>query len=153
MSMRLFEIANVERMSAIDIARQIIDVYHSENPTVAEYNWLIRKSEDEYAKHLMGKAMGRYSFNYFDIDSIDGGMLDDASELAQALNILTEIEEEQKLRAETKIKQATDEFLNSEEIKLLAQQKAYADLQNTYAKHVADNNAVVSNLAQQANTL
>ena len=28
-----------------------------------------------------------------------------------------------------------------------------ADLQNTYAKHVADNNAVVSNLAQQANTL
>ena len=52
--MRIFEIAQVERMSGFDLARRIIEIYNSENATVAEYKWLVAKSKDDYAKHIIG---------------------------------------------------------------------------------------------------
>ena len=113
--MRLFEIAVVEKTSAIELARKIIDLYNCDNLSVAEYNWLVRKSEDEYAKHILNKAISRRSFNYLKVDEIDDYLLDDASTLCRAMNILREIEKMTHLKAETEIKQSTDEFLNSTE--------------------------------------
>lgn len=151
--MRLFEIATVEKTSAIELARKIIEVYESENATVAEYNWLVRKSEDEYAKHILNKAIGRRSFNYLKVDEIDDYLLDDASTLCRAMNILREVEKMTHLKAETAIKQSTDEFLNSEELKQLAQQQAYIDLQNAYKDNVSDSAKRVSSLASLATEL
>ena len=148
--MRLFEIATVEKTRAIELARKIIEVYESENATVAEYNWLVRKSEDEYAKHILNKAIGRRSFNYLKVDEIDDYLLDDASTLCRAMNILREVEKMTHLKAETEIKQSTDEFLNSTELKQLAQQQAYIDLQNAYKDNVSDSAKRVSSLASLA---
>jgi len=153
MSMRLFEIAVVEKTSAIELARKIIDLYNCDNLSVAEYNWLVRKSEDEYAKHILNKAISRRSFNYMKVDEIDDYLLDDASTLCRAVNILREIEKMTHLKAETAIKQSTDEFLNSEELKQLAQQQAYVDLQNSYAEDYADSSKHVSKLAQRASKI
>lgn len=151
--MRLFEIATVERTSAISIARKIIYIYNCTNATVAEYNWLLKKSEDEYLKHMLSKALSKRNFNYMNLDLLDTYLLNDASELAEALNILHTVERNLHLKAEAEIKQTTDEFLNTAEIQQIAQQKALVDLQNSYAKEYADSNAVVSKLAQQATTL
>lgn len=151
--MRLFEIATVERTSAISIARKIIYIYNCTNATVAEYNWLLKKSEDEYLKHMLSKALSKRNFNYMNLELLDTYLLNDASELAEALNILHTVERNLHLKAEAEIKQTTDEFLNTAEIQQIAQQKALVDLQNSYAKEYADSNAVVSKLAQQATTL
>lgn len=151
--MRLFEIATVERTSAISIARKIIYIYNCTNATVAEYKWLLKKSEDEYLKHMLSKALSKRNFNYMNLELLDTYLLNDASELAEALNILHTVERNLHLKAEAEIKQTTDEFLNTAEIQQIAQQKALVDLQNSYAKEYADSNAVVSKLAQQATTL
>ena len=41
------------------------------------------------------------------------------------------------LRTTTKIKQATDEYLNSAELRKLAQQQVYRQLQDEYAEETA----------------
>ena len=148
--MRMFEIAQVERMSGFDLARRIIEIYNSENATVSEYKWLVAKSKDDYAKHILNKTLSSRQVNYMRAHDIDDVILDEAGELAEALNILSEIEREQQLRTTTKIKQATDEFINSEELRNLAQQQIYRDMQDEYAEETAKNSAIVSKLASRA---
>ena len=148
--MRIFEIAQVEQVSGFDLARRIIEIYNSENATVAEYKWLVAKSKDDYAKHILNKALSSRQVNYMRAYDIDDVILDEAGELAEALNILSEIEKEQQLRTTTKIKQATDEFINSEELRKLAQQQIYRDIQDEYAEETAKNSAIVSKLASRA---
>ena len=148
--MRIFEIAQVERMSSFDLARRIIEIYNCENASVAEYNWLVAKSKDEYAKHIIGKALSSRQVNYMNVNDMNDALLDDAGELAQALNILSEIEKEHDLRTETKIKQATDEYLNSADLRKLAQQQVYRQLQDEYAEETLKSSKIVSKLASRA---
>ena len=148
--MRIFEIAQVEQVSGFDLARRIIEIYNSENATVSEYKWLVAKSKDDYAKHILNKALSSRQVNYMRAYDIDDVILDEAGELAEALNILSEIEKEQQLRTTTKIKQATDEFINSEELRKLAQQQIYRDMQDEYAEETAKSSAIVSKLASRA---
>ena len=149
-SMRIFEIAQVERMSSFDLARRIIEIYNSENATVTEYNWLIAKSKDDYAKHIIGKALSSRQVNYMNVNDMNDALLDDAGELAQALNILSEIEHEHDLRTTTKLKQATDEYLNSADLRKLAQQQVYILLQDEYAEETLKSSKIVSKLASRA---
>ena len=148
--MRIFEIAQVEQVSGFDLARRIIEIYNSENATVAEYKWLVAKSKDDYAKHILNKTLSSRQVNYMRAHDIDDVILDEAGELAEALNILSEIEKEQQLRTTTKIKQATDDFINSEELRKLAQQQIYRDMQDEYAEETAKSSAIVSKLASRA---
>ena len=148
--MRIFEIAQVEQVSGFDLARRIIEIYNSENATVSEYKWLVAKSKDDYAKHILNKTLSSRQVNYMRAYDIDDVILDEAGELAEALNILSEIEKEQQLRTTTKIKQATDEFINSEELRKLAQQQIYRDMQDEYAEETAKSSAIVSKLASRA---
>ena len=148
--MRIFEIAQVEQVSGFDLARRIIEIYNSENATVSEYKWLVAKSKDDYAKHILNKTLSSRQVNYMRAYDIDDVILDEAGELAEALNILSEIEKEQQLRTTTKIKQATDDFINSEELRKLAQQQIYRDMQDEYAEETAKSSAIVSKLASRA---
>ena len=90
--MRIYEVATVERISAVDLAQKIIRIYNMPNPTVANYRWLLAKSEDEYAKHIINKALGRNYVDTYRLDDVDFYELDRASTLAQALNILNTVE-------------------------------------------------------------
>ena len=148
--MRIYEVATVERISAVDLAQKIVRIYNMPNPTVSDYRWLLAKSEDEYAKHIINRALGKNYVDTYRLDDVDFYELDRASTLAQALNILNTVEHQINLRAKSEIKQSTDEFLNSEEIKQLAKEKAYVDLQNAYADKVSKSEAHVSSLASLA---
>ena len=132
----MFEIAQVERMSGFDLARRIIEIYNSENATVSEYKWLVAKSKDDYAKHILNKTLSSRQVNYMRAYDIDDVILDEAGELAEALNILSEIEKEQQLRTTTKIKQATDDFINSEELRKLAGLDQINEITDESAKEV-----------------
>ena len=46
--MRLFEVATVEKQSALSMARKINNLVKCENLSVLEYKWLCQKAEDEY---------------------------------------------------------------------------------------------------------
>ena len=61
-----------------------------------------------------------------------------------------EIKRELDYEAETKILQATDEVMNSEEMAQIAQQQAYIDLQNSYNQATNDSAERVGALANLA---
>ena len=63
---------------------------------------------------------------------------------------LGEIKRDMDYEAETKILQATDEVMNSEEMAQIAQQQAYIDLQNSYNQATNDSAERVGALANLA---
>ena len=54
------------------------------------------------------------------------------------------------LRTTTKLKQATDEYLNSADLRKLAQQQVYTQLQDEYAEETLKSSKIVSKLASRA---
>ena len=69
---------------------------------------------------------------------------------AEALNYLREIKRDLDDEAKTKILQATDEVMNSEEMAELAKQQAVIDLQNSYNEAQTDSADRVGALADMA---
>lgn len=150
--MRLFEVATVERESAISMARKINNLIKSENLSVAEYKWLCNKAEDVYLKDVI-RRQGEYfasSCNSYDLEHVDDQILTDAHDLATALTSLNQLEKALHQKAETKIKQTTDSYLNSEELKAVALNQAYAELQTAYNDQIASTQQHVSTLANMA---
>jgi len=150
--MRLFEVATVEKQSALSMARKINNLVKCENLSVLEYKWLCQKAEDEYLKHVIRKQ-GEYfssSCNSYDLENVDTQILTDASDLATALTTLNQLEKALHLKAQTKIKQTTDSYLNSEELKAVALNQAYAELQTAYNDQIASTQQHVSTLANMA---
>ena len=83
-------------------------------------------------------------------DNIQDEFMRSGGTCAEALNYLNEIKRELDYEAETKILQATDEVMNSEEMAQIAQQQAYIDLQNSYNQATNDSAERVGALANLA---
>ena len=98
-----------------------------------DYDWLLLKCEDEGVLNGLEKEAKRYT-NFGRMDYGDGAYLTSASEFATALNILHVTKNKLDASARTKIQQATDEVVHSDEMRELAKQQAYIDLQNAYSQ-------------------
>jgi hypothetical protein len=83
-------------------------------------------------------------------NEIDDEFLRSGGTCAEASLFLKEIKRDMDYEAETKILQATDEVMNSEEMAQIAQQQAYVDLQNSYTQATNDNAELVTKLANSA---
>jgi len=98
-----------------------------------DYDWLQLKCEDEGLLQTLSRAMRKYT-NHNSITYGDGAMLDTAHQLASAIVILKKTKRTLDDAARTKIQQATDEVIHSDEMAEIVKQQAYFDLQNSYAQ-------------------
>ena len=114
-----------------------------------DLDWLALKSEDENLLNSLRREAKRYT-NYNKLGFGDGNYLTTASDLAKALDVL--VQEKQTLddAARTKINQATDEVIHSDEMAEIVKQQAYIDLQNSYAQAESDSAKRVGALAKSA---
>jgi hypothetical protein len=84
------------------------------------------------------------------MDYGDGEMLTTASNLARALSILHNMKEKMDDDSKTRMAQATDEIIQSDEMRELVKQQAYIDLQNSYAQAESESAERVGALASLA---
>ena len=114
-----------------------------------DLDWLALKSEDENLLNSLRREAKRYT-NFNKLDFGDGNYLTTASDLAKALDVLVQAKRTLDDKARTKIQQATDEVIHSDEMAEIVKQQAYIDLQNSYAQAESDSAKRVGVLAKSA---
>ena len=118
--------------------------------STADWDWLKLTCENQNVISKLSRAVGRYITPTMNYNDIQDEFMRSGGTCAEALNYLEEIKRELDYEAETKILQATDEVMNSEEMAQIAQQQAYIDLQNSYTQATNDNAELVTKLANSA---
>ena len=116
----------------------------------ADWNWLKLTCENQNVISKLSNAVNRYITPTMNYNDVQEEFMRSGGTCAEALNFLDEIKRELNFDAETKILQATDEVMNSEEMAQIAQQQAYIDLQNSYNQATNDNAELVTKLANSA---
>jgi hypothetical protein len=140
-------------ISVRSIATRILELKHrvqfGGRLTDAEWQWLRLSSENQSLLRSLRKGMKKYINHnkYYDDDS---EYLSTASLYAEAQMYLLRIKQQLDDDARTAVLHATDEAMNTEELRQLAQAKAYNELQTTYAENQADSIQRVGELAQSA---
>ena len=114
-----------------------------------DYDWLLLKCEDEGLHQALRKQCSRHT-NHHSITYGEGEMLNTAHELASALEVLNKTKQNLDDEARTKFLQVTDEVIHSDEMRELAKQQAFVDLQNSYTKAESDSAKRVGALADSA---
>ena len=114
-----------------------------------DLDWLVLKSEDENLLNSLRREAKRY-MNSNKLGFGDGNYLTTASDLAKALDVLVQAKRTLDDKARTKINQATDEVIHSDEMAEIVKQQAYIDLQNSYAQAESDSAKRVGALAKSA---
>lgn len=143
-------------ISVRSIATRILELKHriqfGGQLTDAEWHWLRLSSENQSLLRSLRKGMNKYINHnkYYDDDS---EYLSTASLYAEAHMYLLTIKQQLDDDARTAVLHATDEAMNTEELRQLAQAKAYNELQATYAENQADSIQRVGELAQRASNL
>jgi hypothetical protein len=153
--MKLYEIyEGIRAVSIMDIAERIVGLKtklkFKETISDADWQWLRLTCENQSILSKLSKASNRYispTTNYADIPF---EFLRSGGTCAEAKLFLSDIKRDMDYEAETKILQATDEVMNSEEMAQIAQQQAYVDLQNSYTQATNDNAELVTKLANSA---
>ena len=124
-------------ISVRSIATRILELKHrvqfGGQLTDAEWQWLRLSSENQSLLRSLRKGMKKYINHnkYYDDDS---EYLSTASLYAEAHMYLLRIKQQLDDDARTAVLHATDEAMNTEELRQLAQAKAYNELQATYAE-------------------
>ena len=151
--MKLQEIFEGERsVSVRTIATRIVELKHGmqlgRTLTIQEWQWLRLSSENQSLLRGLHKGMNKYinRNNCYDDDS---EYLSTASVFAEAHMYLLAIKQQLDDDARTAVLHATDEAMNTEELRQLAQAKAYNELQATYAENQEDSFERIDALAQQ----
>ena len=116
----------------------------------ADWNWLKLTCENQNVISKLSRAVSTYITPTMNYNDVQDEFMRSGGTCAEALNYLEEIRQELNYEAETKILQATDEVMNSEEMAQIAQQQAYIDLQNSYTQATNDNAELVTKLANSA---
>jgi hypothetical protein len=152
--MKLQEIyEGVKSVSIRTIATRILELKHRVQfggmLAKQEWRWLELSSENQSLLRSLHKGMSKYINHnkYYDDDS---EYLSTASLFAEAHMYLLTIKQQLDDDARTAVLHATDEAMNTEELRQLAQAKAYNELQATYAENQADSFERVDALAQQS---
>lgn len=114
-----------------------------------DLDWLVLKCEDENLLNSLRREAKRYT-NFNKLGFGDGNYLTTASDLAKALDVLVQEKRTLDDKARTKINQATDEAIHSDEMAEIVKQQAYIDLQNSYAQAESDSAKRVGALAKSA---
>jgi hypothetical protein len=151
---KLQEIYEGERsVSVRTIATRIVELKHrmqfGRTLTMQEWQWLRLSSENQSLLRGLHKGTNKYinRNNCYDDDS---EYLSTASVFAEAHMYLLAIKQQLDDEARTSVLHATDEAMNTEELRQLAQAKAYNELQATCAENQADSFERVDALAQQS---
>ena len=143
-------------ISVRSIATRILELKHrvqfGGQLTDSEWHWLRLSSENQSLLRSLRKGMKKYINHnkYYDDDS---EYLSTASLYAEAQMYLLRIKQQLDDDARTAVLHATDEAMNTEELRQLAQAKAYNELQTTYAENQADSIQRVGELLQSASNL
>ena len=152
--MKLQEIyEGVKSVSIRTIATRILELKHRVQfggmLAKQEWRWLELSCENQSLLRSLHKGMSKYNNHnkYYDDDS---EYLSTASLFAEAHMYLLTIKQQLDDDARTAVLHATDEAMNTEELRQLAQAKAYNELQATYAENQADSFERVDALAQQS---
>jgi len=153
--MKLYEIyEGIRAVSIMSIAEKIVGLKTKlkfrETISDADWQWLRLTCENQNIVSKLSRAVSTYITPTMNYDNIQDEFLRSGGICAEALNYLEEIKRELNYEAETKILQATDEVMNSEEMAQIAQQQAYVDLQNSYTQATNDNAELVTKLANSA---
>lgn len=139
-------------MSVRTIATRIVELKHRMQfgrvLTMQEWQWLKLNSENQSLLRSLSKGMNKYINHnkYYDDDS---EYLSTASLFAEAHMYLLSIKQQLDDDARTAVLHATDEAMNTEELRQLVQAKAYNELQATYAENQVDSFERIDALAQQ----
>ena len=153
--MKLYEIfEGVSYQSIVSVAEKIVGLKSQAKfdgqISDADWQWLRLTCENQNVVSKLSRAVSTYITPTMNYDNIQDEFLRSGGICAEALNYLEEIRQELNYEAETKILQATDEVMNSEEMAQIAQQQAYIDLQNSYTQATNDNAELVTKLANSA---
>ena len=153
--MKLYEIfEGVSFQSIVSVAEKIVGLKSKAKfdgqISDADWQWLRLTCENQNVVSKLSRAVSTYITPTMNYDNIQDEFLRSGGICAEALNYLEEIRQELNYEAETKILQATDEVMNSEEMAQIAQQQAYIDLQNSYTQATNDNAELVTKLANSA---
>ena len=153
--MKLHEIyEGIQFTNIMSIAQRIVDLKNRqkfrEKMTDAEYKWLMLTCENQSVIRKLTRAVGSYIAPTISYNEIQDEFLSSGGLCAEALNYLREIKRDLDDEAKTKILQATDEVMNSEEMAELAKQQAVIDLQNSYNEAQTDSADRVGALADMA---
>ena len=151
--MKLQDIYEGERsVSVRAIATRIVELKHrmqfGRTLTMQDWQWLKLNSENQSLLRSLSKGTNKYINHnkYYDDDSEH---LSTASLFAEAHMYLLSIKQQLDDDARTAVLHATDEAMNTEELRQLAQAKAYNELQATYAENQEDSFERIDALAQQ----
>ena len=153
--MKLYEIyEGIRAVSIMSIAEKIVGLKTKlkfrETISDADWQWLRLTCEDQSILSKLSRAVSSYIQPTMSYAEIDDEFLRSGGTCAEASLFLKEIKRDMDYEAETKILQATDEVMNSEEMAQIAQQQAYVDLQNSYTQATNDNAELVTKLANSA---
>lgn len=153
--MKLYEIyEGIRAVSIMDIAERIVGLKtklkFKETISDADWQWLRLTCENQSILSKLSRAVSSYIQPTMSYNEIDDEFLRSGGTCAEASLFLKEIKRDMDYEAETKILQATDEVMNSEEMAQIAQQQAYIDLQNSYTQATNDNAELVTKLANSA---
>jgi hypothetical protein len=153
--MKLYEIyEGIRAVSITDIAERIVGLKtklkFKETISDADWQWLRLTCENQSILSKLSRAVSSYIQPTMSYNEIDDEFLRSGGTCAEASLFLKEIKRDMDYEAETKILQATDQVMNSEEMAQIAQQQAYVDLQNSYTQATNDNAELVTKLANSA---
>ena len=153
--MKLYEIyEGIRAVSIMDIAERIVGLKtklkFKETISDADWQWLRLTCENQSILSKLSRAVSSYIQPTMSYNEIDDEFLRSGGTCAEASLFLKEIKRDMDYEAETKILQATDQVMNSEEMAQIAQQQAYVDLQNSYTQATNDNAELVTKLANSA---
>ena len=141
--MKLYEIfEGVSYQSIVNVAEKIVELKSKAKfegqMSDADWNWLKLTCENQNMISKLSRAVSRYITPTLSYNDIQDEFMRSGGVCAEALNFLAEIKREMDFEAETKILQATDEVMNSAEMRQIAQNQAYIDLQNSYNQATND---------------
>jgi len=153
--MKLYEIyEGIRAVSIMSIAEKIVGLKTKlkfrETISDADWQWLRLTCENQSILSKLSRAVSSYIQPTMSYAEIDDEFLRSGGICAEAKLFLNQIKSDMDYEAETKILQATDEVMNSEEMAQIAQQQAYVDLQNSYTQATNDNAELVTKLANSA---
>ena len=153
--MKLYEIyEGIRAVSIMEIAERIVGLKtklkFKETISDADWQWLRLTCENQSILSKLSRAVSSYIQPTMSYNEIDDEFLRSGGTCAEASLFLKEIKRDMDYEAETKILQATDEVMNSEEMAQIAQNQAYIDLQNSYTQATNDNAELVTKLANSA---
>jgi hypothetical protein len=147
------EIYEGERsVSMRTIATRIVELKHrmqfGRTLTMQEWRWLRLSSENQSLLRGLHKGMKKY-INRNNYNDDDSEYLSTASVFAEAHMYLLAIKQQLDDDARTAVLHATDEAMNTKELRQLAQAKVYNELQTTYAENQEDRFERIDALAKQ----